>query len=386
MRDEAYYQESEIFLGDDNNHYGPQGTVVEWVEEDSYFFRLSAYQESLLSLYNEKPDFIAPSERRNEIMAFVRSGLKDISISRSRKNLNWGIRVPNDPDHIMYVWVDALSNYLTATGVLEKEGNPRSSFWPANLQIIGKDIIRFHAVYWPAFLMSAGLSMPDRIFSHGFILNKGEKMSKSLGNVMDPVDLAERFGVDCLRYFFLREVSFGQDGSYNAENIITRMNADLANGIGNLTSRSLSMIFKHCDARIPEYQTLIPVDQTMLSSGDNLGKTVRDHMNAQEIHRALEKIMAVVSETDRYFAAQQPWALKTTDPVRMATVLYVTAEVIRQIALLLLPFIPASAGKILDFLSVPHSARFFSFLGEQGRLVPGMAVEMPWSVFPRYNA
>ncbi len=384
VRDEAYYQEEETELRTDGVRYGPQGTPVEWVEEESYFFRLSAYQDRLLKLYEDEPDFIGPAERRNEVMSFVKSGLKDLSISRT--TFDWGIKVPNDPRHVMYVWVDALTNYITATGYVEDENGPRAKYWPADIHVIGKDIIRFHAAYWPAFLMSAKLPLPKKVFAHGFVLNKGEKMSKSLGNVVDPVDLVAHFGLDPVRYFFLREVSFGQDGSYSEEAIATRINADLANGIGNLASRSLSMIVKNCDGQIPVCGPLSEADATMLAAADGLLEICRDEMSRQQIHRALAAIIAVVSEADRYFAGQEPWALKKTDPARMATVLYVTAEVVRQIAILLQPVVPGSAAKLLDLVATPADKRDFSALGEPGRLVSGTPIEAPKPVFPRYVA
>ena len=384
VRDEAYYQEEETELRADGVRYGPQGTPVEWVEEESYFFRLSQYQDKLLKHYEDNPDFIGPAERRNEVISFVKSGLKDLSVSRT--TFDWGIKVPNDPRHVMYVWVDALTNYITATGYLEDQNGARAKYWPADVHIIGKDIIRFHAVYWPAFLMSAGLPLPKRVFAHGFLLNKGEKMSKSLGNVVDPVNLVNHFGLDPVRFFFLREVSFGQDGSYSEEAIGTRINSDLANGIGNLASRSLSMIVKNCDGKIPECGALNEADAAMLASVDALLGSAREDMGKQLIHRALASIIAVVSETDRYFASQEPWALKKTDPVRMGTVLYVTAEVVRQIAILLQPFTPASADKLLDLVAAPADKRDFAALGEAGRLVAGTPLEAPKPVFPRYVA
>lgn len=384
VRDEAYYQEGETELRADGVRYGPQGTPVEWVEEESYFFRLSKYQDRLLALYEEQPDFVAPQERRNEVMSFVKSGLKDLSMSRT--TFDWGIKVPGDPAHVMYVWVDALTNYLTATGFLTDPTGPKAKFWPASAHIIGKDIIRFHAVYWPAFLMSAGIALPKRVFAHGFLLNKGEKMSKSLGNVVDPFNLVEHFGLDQIRFFLLREVSFGQDGSYSEEAIATRINSDLANGIGNLASRSLSMIVKNCDGQIPECGPLTPEDQTMLASADALLSIAREDMNKQMLHRTLAAIIAVVSEADRYFAGQEPWALKKTDPARMATVLYVTADVVRQISILLQPFMPQSAAKLLDLVAIPDNKRTFGSLGEAGRLVPGTQLQAPTPVFPRYIA
>jgi len=384
VRDEAYYAEDETELRADGVRYGPQGTPVEWVEEESYFFKLSEYQDKLLKYYEENPDFIGPAERRNEIISFVKSGLKDLSVSRT--TFDWGIKVPNDPKHVMYVWVDALTNYITATGYIEDKNGPRAKYWPADVHIIGKDIIRFHAVYWPAFLMSAGLPLPKRVYAHGFLLNKGEKMSKSLGNVVDPVNLVNHFGLDQVRYFFLREVSFGQDGSYSEEGIATRINADLANGIGNLASRSLSMIVKNCDGQIPTPGAFTDEDKAMLAAADALLASCRDEMNKQMIHKALASIIAVVSETDRYFASQEPWALKKTDPERMGTVLYVTAEVVRQIGILLQPFMPASCEKLLDLVASPADKRDFAALGEAGRLVPGTPLEAPKPVFPRYVA
>ncbi|WP_333631747.1 methionine--tRNA ligase [Agrobacterium cavarae] len=384
VRDEAYYAEDETEVRADSVRYGPQGTPVEWVEEESYFFKLSEYQDKLLKHYEENPDFIGPAERRNEIISFVKSGLKDLSVSRT--TFDWGIKVPNDPKHVMYVWVDALTNYITATGYIEDKNGPRAKYWPADVHIIGKDIIRFHAVYWPAFLMSAGLPLPKRVYAHGFLLNKGEKMSKSLGNVVDPVNLVNHFGLDQVRYFFLREVSFGQDGSYSEEGIATRINADLANGIGNLASRSLSMIVKNCDGQIPTPGAFTDEDKAMLAAADALLASCRDEMNKQMIHKALASIIAVVSETDRYFASQEPWALKKTDPERMGTVLYVTAEVVRQIGILLQPFMPASCEKLLDLVASPADKRDFAALGEAGRLVPGTPLEAPKPVFPRYVA
>ncbi|PYE36983.1 methionyl-tRNA synthetase [Rhizobium sp. PP-F2F-G38] len=384
VRDEAYYQESETEVRADGVRYGPQGTPVEWVEEASYFFRLSAYQDRLLQHYEDNPDFIGPTERRNEVISFVKSGLKDLSMSRT--TFDWGIPVPGDPAHVMYVWVDALTNYITATGALTDPDGPRAKYWPASIHMIGKDIIRFHAVYWPAFLMSAGLPLPKKVFAHGFLLNKGEKMSKSLGNVVDPVNLVEHFGLDQIRYFFMREVSFGQDGSYSEEAIATRINSDLANGIGNLASRSLSMIVKNCDGAIPVCGPLNEADEAMLASADALHASTRTDMDALAIHKVLASIIAVVSEADRYFAGQEPWALKKTDPARMATVLYVTADVVRQVAILLQPFMPGSAAKLLDLVAVPENQRSFAFLGAAGRLASGTPLEAPKPVFPRYVA
>ncbi|MEM9106960.1 MAG: methionine--tRNA ligase, partial [Pseudomonadota bacterium] len=328
VRDEAYYQESETEVDDGGVRRGPapNHTPVEWVEEESYFFRLSAYQDRLLEHYEKHPDYIGPDARRNEVVSFVKSGLKDLSMSRT--TFDWGIKVPGDDKHVMYVWVDALTNYITAVGYPDADAK-LWNFWPANIHVIGKDIIRFHAVYWPAFLMSAGVALPRRVYAHGFLFNRGEKMSKSIGNVVDPFAMVEHYGLDQVRYFFLREVPFGQDGNYSHEAIVGRINSDLANDLGNLAQRSLSMIAKNCDGKLPQPGVFQEPDLAMLAATDALLDKTREAMDKQAIHSALAAIFAVVSEANRYFAGQEPWALKKTDPERMGTVLYVTAEVIR---------------------------------------------------------
>jgi methionyl-tRNA synthetase len=249
VRDEAYYDEKELVTADSGERLSPQGTEVEWTVEESWFFRLSKYQEPLLRHYEQNPNFIRPDARRNEVMRFVEGGLSDLSISRT--SFDWGVKVPGSENHVMYVWVDALTNYITGVGYPDTDAETYRRYWPADLHIIGKDIVRFHAVYWPAFLMSAGIELPRQVFGHGFLLHRGEKMSKSLGNVVDPLELADAFGVDQLRYFLVREVTFGQDGSYSAEAIINRVNADLANSFGNLAQRTLSFIARNCDGVLP---------------------------------------------------------------------------------------------------------------------------------------
>ena len=381
VRDEAYYAEEETELRPDGVRYGPQGTPVEWIEEDSYFFRLSAYQQKLLDLYESNPEFIGPDERRNEVVNFVKGGLKDLSVSRT--TFDWGIRVPDDEDHVMYVWVDALTNYITAVGFPD-ENHPLWRYWPADVHIIGKDIIRFHAVYWPAFLMSAGIDLPKRVFGHGFLFNRGEKMSKSTGNVIDPFGMVERYGVDPVRYFFLREVSFGQDGSYSHEAIVNRINADLANDLGNLAQRSLSMVNKHCEAKVPQPGDFTAQDREILAAADAMLETARAAMANFAMHRMLEGVWQVVADTNRYFAAQEPWALRKSDPARMATVLYVTIEAVRQVAVLVQAVMPESASRLLDLLGIDPAQRDFAALGEAGRLAPGAALPEPQGVFPRY--
>jgi methionyl-tRNA synthetase len=380
VRDEAYYDEDETRLTEDGKRLGPQGTPVEWVEEESYFFKLSAYQDKLLDLYGRVPDFVLPKERLNEVASFVRGGLKDLSISRT--TFTWGIPVPGDPKHIMYVWVDALTNYITAVGYPDTSSAKFKRYWPADLHVIGKDIVRFHAVYWPAFLMSAGIEVPRHIFSHGFLFNRGEKMSKSVGNVIDPFALADAYGVDQLRYFLLREVPFGQDGNYGHEAIVARINADLANDLGNLAQRSLSIVAKNRGGTLPPPSDFSANDQAMLAAADAMTGKAREAMKTWQLHLVLNAVWAVVADANRYFAGEAPWALAKTDPVRQGTVLYVTAEVIRQVAILAQPFVPQAAARLLDLLAVPAGQRDFAALGT--RIAAGRALPPPAPVFPRY--
>jgi methionyl-tRNA synthetase len=392
VRDEAYYDEDETRLDEKGVRIGPQGTPVEWVEEESYFFRLSAYQQKLIDLYEKHPDFVLPKERLNEVSSFVRRGLQDLSISRT--TFDWGIPIPrNDPQgrpratnahHVMYVWVDALTNYITAVGFPDTESPKFRRYWPADLHVIGKDIVRFHAVYWPAFLMSAGIEVPRRIFSHGFLFNRGEKMSKSVGNVIDPFALADAYGVDPLRYFLLREVPFGQDGTYSHEAIVNRINADLANDLGNLAQRSLTMVARQLGGALRAPGAYSENDKTILAAADAMVGKAREAMKTQQLHQVLNAAWAVVADANRYFAGEAPWALAKTDPVRQGTVLYVTAEVIRQVAILAQPFMPVSAGKLLDLLAIPAGERDFVALGAGHRVAHGVALPPPAPVFPRY--
>jgi methionyl-tRNA synthetase len=310
----------------------------------------------------------------------VKGGLQDLSISRT--TFDWGIKVPGAPGHVMYVWIDALTNYITAAGYPDVDGDDFKRYWPANLHVIGKDIVRFHAVYWPAFLMAAGVDVPHRVFSHGFLLNRGEKMSKSVGNVVDPIGMAQQYGVDQMRYFFMREVSFGQDGSYNHEAIVNRTNADLANDLGNLAQRSLSMIAKQYGGVLPEPGDFSDNDKAILAQADGMLELARTAMATQQIHQALNAVWAVVAEANRYFAGEAPWALAKTDPKKQATVLYVTAEVVRQVAILAQPVMPASCAKLLDVLGIPDGERDFTALAN--RIKAGTQLPTPTGVFPRY--
>jgi methionyl-tRNA synthetase len=342
---------------------------------------LSAYQDKLLEHYDRHPDFILPAERRNEVVSFVKGGLEDLSVSRT--TLDWGIPVPGSPPHVMYVWVDALTNYITAAGFPD-EASARWRYWPADVHIIGKDIVRFHAVYWPAFLLSAGVELPRRVFAHGFLYNRGEKMSKSVGNVVDPFDLVRGYGVDQVRYFFLREAAFGQDGSYSHEAIVNRINADLANDLGNLAQRSLSMIAKNCDGRIPEPGPVTEADARILAAADALRAGTRAAMDRQAIKHYLDLVWGVVGDANRYFAAEEPWAKRKTDFKRMESILYTTAEVLRQVGILVLPVMPKSGAKLLDLLGQGQDARSFSALGGGCRLRSCSPVPPPAGLLPRY--
>jgi methionyl-tRNA synthetase len=383
VRDEAYYDESELIAGEGAEKLSPQGTPVEWTVEESWFFRLSKYQEPLLELYRSG-DFIRPESRRNEVMRFVEGGLRDLSVSRT--SFDWGVKVPGSEDHVMYVWVDALTNYLTGLG-FPGETAEFAKWWPADLHLIGKDIVRFHTVYWPAFLMSAGLPVPKQVFGHGFLLNRGQKESKSLGNVTDPIELADRFGVDVLRYFLLREVAFGQDGSYSPEAIVTRANAELANSFGNLAQRTLSMIFKNLDGKLEADLQLIEGDAALADAVtlgiDGLRRAFLD----LDFSAGLEAWMRAVFACNQYVDEMAPWALRKTDPERMATVLTVLFRCVRSLAIAVRPVVPEAIDRLLDQMGVRADARDYAALGDDtwfaDLLTSGYRVEKPEGVFPR---
>ncbi|NNE85263.1 MAG: methionine--tRNA ligase [Alphaproteobacteria bacterium] len=382
VRDEAFYAESELTKNEKGDRLAPSGAEVEWVEEPSYFFDLSKWQQPLLDFYAANPDFIGPDTRRNEVVSFVAGGLNDLSVSRT--SFKWGIPVPDDPEHIMYVWLDALNNYQTAVGYPDTESDLYSKYWPADLHMVGKDILRFHAVYWPAFLMAADLAPPKRVYAHGWLLNRGEKMSKSLGNVVTAGDLVGRYGLDPVRYYLLREVPFGQDGYISHETMVGRINGDLANDLGNLAQRVLSMIAKNCDAKVPQPQPLTDDDTTIIGAATNVLGTVRDEFERQAFHRGLEAIWKIVGDANRYVDAQAPWELRKSDPDRMATVLYVLADVIRRLAILVQPIMPGSASSMLDQLAIPADARSFAALGSEPAVTPGAELPKPSPVFPRF--
>lgn len=385
VREEAYFTEDELTTSDNGQKFTPLGTEVEWVEEPSYFFRLSKYTDALLHYYAVNVDAVQPAARMNEIISFLKQdgGLKDLSISRHKTRLNWGIPVPDDADHVMYVWLDALTNYLTAIGYPDENAKQFKTFWPADYHVIGKDITRFHAIYWPAFLMAANLPLPKTIFAHGFINVSGMKMSKSVGNVLSPDDLVETYGLDQIRYFLMREVPHGQDGNFSHTQAVQRINADLANGLGNLAQRTLSMIYKNCDGKIPAPNGMTAEDHDLLNKAYAMIAHVRLHFEDIKINRALEHIWSVIAASDSYIDAQAPWALKKTDTKRMDTVLFTLAEVIRMLAIIVQPIVPNSAPKILDQLKIPESERTFAHIAKDFILKSGTAIDKPEGVFPR---
>jgi methionyl-tRNA synthetase len=376
VRDEAFYDESELVDGK-----APSGAEVEWVEEENYFFRLSAWQDRLIEHYETNPEAIGPRSRRNEVLSFIRGGLKDLSISRT--SFTWGVPVPGHPGHVVYVWFDALINYLSAVGYPDTEDPQFRAFWPTVFHMVGKDIVRFHAVYWPAFLMAAGLTPPHRVFAHGFWTVEGQKMSKSVGNVVAPQQMVDAYGLDPVRYFLLRELPFGNDADFSHRAIVGRLNGDLANDFGNLAQRVLSMINRNCGAQVPGPAAFLDVDKALLEAAGGLLEMVREHMREPAFHLALEAIWRVVADANRYVDAAAPWALNRTDPARMHTVLYTMAEVLRHLAILAQPFVPGSAGRLLDQLAVPAKARNFAALAA-APLQPGSRLPRPEGIFPRF--
>jgi len=388
VRDEAYYGEEELVVAATGEKLSPQGSEVEWTVEESWFFRLSAYQERLLAHYRDHPDFIRPESRRNEVLRFVEGGLTDLSISRT--SFDWGVKVPGSPNHVMYVWLDALTNYLTGVGYPDN-AETYGRYWPADLHIIGKDVVRFHAVYWPAFLMSAGIALPKRVFGHGWLLSRGEKMSKSVGNVVDPHDLIRAFGVDPLRYFLLREVTFGQDGGYTTEAIVAKVNADLANSFGNLAQRTLTFIARNLDGVPPLAGKGDGADAALLALVRETARTTLPrHFEGLELSQGIEAWLRAVFACNQYIDAQAPWILRKSDPERMKAVLATLYEAIVDLAIAIQPIIPGSAAKLLDSLGVPANERSYAALEDDGRYprlaVSGFTLAPPEPIFPRLEA
>ncbi|WP_342272446.1 methionine--tRNA ligase [Candidatus Tisiphia endosymbiont of Parasteatoda lunata] len=380
-RDEAFYDESELT----EDGLAPTKAPVEWLEEPSYFFALSKWQDKLLDFYDANPDFIRPSTRRNEVISFVKSGLHDLSISRS--SFKWGIKVPNDEKYVIYVWLDALTNYISALGY-PNDTSKYNKFWPADVHIVGKDILRFHAVYWPAFLMAAGLPLPKCVMAHGWWTNEGQKISKSIGNVIDPLQLIKEFGLDTVRYYLMREVIFGSDGNYSRSSLINRVNSELSNKIGNLLQRTLAFVYNNNEAKIPSigkesidsiYESfLMKLSHQIISENSLFTKTFA-------INSVLENIITLTEEANIYIDREAPWQLKKTDPIRMNEVLYTLLETLRYIAVMLQPFIPDSANKMLDQLGVPKSQRMFKHLTKEFILIPGSNISQPKAIFPRFQ-
>jgi methionyl-tRNA synthetase len=383
VRDEAYFDADELTDGEDGKKLAPSGAEVKWVEEDSYFFRLSAYQDRLLKLYEEHPEFIAPAERRNEIISFVKRGLLDISISRT--TFDWGIPVPDAPGHVMYVWIDALTNYITGAGFPDDKGEKFQKFWPADLHVIGKDIIRFHTVYWPAFLMSAGLPVHKRVFAHGFLTSEGKKMSKSLGNVVDPFALVSDYGADPVRYYFLREISWGQDGDWGREKFINRNNADLANNFGNLAQRSLSMIAKNFGGQMPARDAGAAEDAKIVADTIASVERMVSAMATEQLHEATAELVAALSAANLYFADQAPWG-KKDDLARMGAILATTADVVRRAAIAAQAFVPTAAAHMLDLLAVPEGERLLAnALDPASGIAAGTTLPAPEPVFRKFE-
>ena len=388
VRDEAYYDEEELVVADSGEKLSPQGTAVEWTVEESWFFRLSAYQQPLLDHYSANPGFIRPESRRNEVLRFVQGGLSDLSVSRT--SFDWGVKVPGSDTHVMYVWLDALTNYLTGIGYPDTDSTTYGRYWPADLHVIGKDVVRFHAVYWPAFLMSAGLPLPRQVFGHGHVLLRGEKMSKSAGNVVSPQAMVEAFGVDAVRYFLVRDVTFGQDGSYSPEAIVTRVNADLANSFGNLAQRTLSFIAKNLGGRLPGEGRVDPADGELLAlvrraCADELPA----HFERLELSQGIEAWLRAVFACNQYIDAQAPWALRKTDPDRMEAVLATLCAALLDLAVAIQPVVPGGAARLLDQLGAPAQERDFAALRDPARYSRRAASDEPLAppapIFPRLD-
>lgn len=379
MRDEAFYAESELVDGK-----APTGAEVEWVEEPSYFFALSKWQDRLLKFYEDNPDFIQPASRYNEVVSFVKGGLHDLSISRT--SFSWGIQVPDSEEHIMYVWLDALTNYISALGFASQDDSKYKKYWPANAHVVGKDILRFHAVYWPAFLMSAGIDLPTSIIAHGWWTNEGQKISKSIGNVINPKELVDEFGLDQVRYFMMREVIFGNDGNYARDNLIQRNNSELSNKIGNLTQRTCSFVYKNCSGVVPNVSQDFVNESYQSEYFKNIeAKTSKifDAMNDYKINTVLDLIIQIAEDANVYIDREAPWTLKKTDPKKMEEVLYHLLETIRYIAILLQPFVPGSASNMLDQLMIQEDQRNFNCLNQEYCLKPGTTLKEPKIIFPR---
>ena len=368
VSDEAFYTEEEISEKEDNKIATSSGSLVEWIEEESYFFRLSKWQDSLLEYYENNPDFISPKSRKNEVISFVKSGLKDLSISR--KAFSWGIKVPNNPEHVIYVWLDALTNYISALNYPNTDDDLFKNFWPASVHLIGKDILRFHAVYWPAFLMAAKITLPNKVYGHGWILSGDEKMSKSKGNILDPLDIIETYGLDPLRYYLIKEVSFGNDGNISQDRLEDCINSDLANNYGNLCQRVTAFAEKNCQSKVPDIKNFIEEDLLMLNKFSDNMSLIRKEIDNQNINYYINFIINALFEANKYFNDQEPWK-KKDDPQRLATIIYTSLEMIRKITFMLYPIIPESAIKALNIFGLKEEDIDFNSIGENNFLKSG---------------
>ena len=368
VSDEAFYTEEEISEKEDNKIATSSGSLVEWIEEESYFFRLSKWQDSLLEYYENNPDFISPKSRRNEVISFVKSGLKDLSISR--KAFSWGIKVPNNPEHVIYVWLDALTNYISALNYPNTDDDLFKNFWPASVHLIGKDILRFHAVYWPAFLMAAKITLPNKVYGHGWILSGDEKMSKSKGNILDPLDIIETYGLDPLRYYLIKEVSFGNDGNISQDRLEDCINSDLANNYGNLCQRVTAFAEKNCQSKVPDIKNFIEEDLLMLNKFSDNMPLIRKEIDNQNINYYINFIINALFEANKYFNDQEPWK-KKDDLQRLATIIYTSLEMIRKITFMLYPIIPESAIKALNIFGLKEEDIDFNSIGENNFLKSG---------------
>ena len=363
VSDEAYYTEDEIISDGENKIAKSSGSIVDWFEEESYFFKLSAWQNKLLQHYEKNPNFILPKPRNNETVQFVKSGLNDLSISRT--SFKWGIPVPNNDKHIVYVWLDALTNYISALNFPDINDKYYKDFWPANLHIIGKDILRFHAIYWPAFLMAAKIPLPLKIYGHGWILSDNKKMSKSLGNILDPLEVIEKYGIDQLRYYLVKEVSLGNDGNVSMENLKNCINNDLANNFGNLCQRVFSFLEKNCSGKLPEPTKLEQIDLNLTNNlKDRLPELIID-MDKQDLNNYVKKVVEFSFSANKYFNDLEPWALKKTNKDRMNNILYTIVTQIKNISILLSPIIPISSDKILDIMNMKKEDRLLESINKK---------------------
>ena len=371
VSDEAFYNEDEIKIDGENKIAVSSGSPVEWIEEESYFFRLSKWQDKLLEYYKKNPDFISPKSRKNEVVSFVKSGLKDLSISR--KAFSWGIKVPNNPDHVIYVWLDALTNYISALNYPDTSDNLFKKFWPATVHLIGKDILRFHAVYWPAFLMAAKIPLPEKIYGHGWILSGDEKMSKSKGNILDPLDIIEKYGLDPLRYYLIKEVSFGNDGNISQDRLEDCINSDLANNYGNLCQRVTAFAEKNCSSKIPIIKKFEKSDLLILNKFTENLPTLREEIDKQNINFYIQFIVNALFEANKYFNDQEPWK-KKDNKERLDTIVYTSLEIIRKISFMLYPIIPESVEKALKIFNLNPKDVTFESVGTHDYLKTGSTI------------